>query len=617
MARTSAARFAKHLKDAGKLLAFNIKPLIGFEILYKLVSAAFAVPLVKLLFSGIMRVTGHSYLTMENIRGFLVHPLTVLFGILLLFFMTFYSMIDIEAVVYILDQSYHEKKTTVSAALRYALKNTGRVFRVQDFLLVLMVLLMLPALNLGIATGVVRSITLPEFWLDSIRHTWYLQVFVIGLLALSVFFLARWMYALHYFTIEKCSFREARHRSIRLSRGDRVRGALRILIVQAIAFLVFFGVILLGILVIYMIQKILGKNLFGDSLVSSIIVMFSSAIVPTFLAISLPAGFSYISTMYYLRKKEIGEDTPPAETETEKATPGKQRLFYRISALLLIVSAAVCAFQVYGTSRGRHILQVEQLKPVEVCAHRGASASCPENTMSAFVEAWQQGADWIELDIQQSADGQLFVMHDSNLKRTTGVDRPVWEMTWEEIRDLDAGSWFGSEFAGEKIPLLQDVIRFAKFSGIRLNIELKPNGHEKDLEKGVADLIHSELFETSCVVSSQNYSALENLRREADDIPTVYVMSMMVGNPEQLKAADACSVEASFISTTLVSRLHNLGKEVHAWTVDAEQNIKRMISLGVDTIVTDDVPLAKECANEDRPGNIVRDIAAGVKELFL
>ena len=109
--------------------------------------------------------------------------------------------------------------------------------------------------------------------------------------------------------------------------------------------------------------------------------------------------------------------------------------------------------------------------------------------MAAFRGAKELGADWIELDVQQCKDGQIIVIHDANLQRTTGVNQNTWDMTYEEIEKLDAGSFFEPAYAGEKIPLLSEVVQFVKESCIKLNIELKPTGHETEFEKCVVDII--------------------------------------------------------------------------------------------------------------------------------
>ena len=114
--------------------------------------------------------------------------------------------------------------------------------------------------------------------------------------------------------------------------------------------------------------------------------------------------------------------------------------------------------------------------PVLVVAHRGFSGAAPENTLAAFRKAIEAGSDMIELDIQLSKDGKIVVIHDETLERTTDGQGRVADRTFPEIRKLDAGSWFGSQFSGEKIPTLQEVLELAK-GKVLVNIEIKNPAH--------------------------------------------------------------------------------------------------------------------------------------------
>src|SRR6201982_3817270 len=111
-----------------------------------------------------------------------------------------------------------------------------------------------------------------------------------------------------------------------------------------------------------------------------------------------------------------------------------------------------------------------------VIAHRGSSGHAPENTMAAFRKAVAQGATFIETDLQLSRDARFVAIHDSTLDRTTGVHGSVHDLTLAELRRLDAGSWFGSEFAGERIPALEEILQFSKKHDVVFYLELKPSG---------------------------------------------------------------------------------------------------------------------------------------------
>ena len=236
--------------------------------------------------------------------------------------------------------------------------------------------------------------------------------------------------------------------------------------------------------------------------------------------------------------------------------------------------------------------------------------------MSAFVGAKEYGADWVELDVQQTLDKQLVVLHDTNLKRTTGVNKNTWEATYDEIKDLDAGSFFDKSFNGERIPLLSTVIEYAKKNNLKLNIELKPTGNEIDFEKEVIDLINKYNFKNNCVVTSQVYEVLENVKKYDNSIKTVYVMSLAYGNIIDLEYADSFSIEASSINKTLVNQIHGVGKEIYAWTVNTKENINKMININVDNIITDNITLAKNEIYVSKTSNVINEYIKLVQSIF-
>lgn len=160
------------------------------------------------------------------------------------------------------------------------------------------------------------------------------------------------------------------------------------------------------------------------------------------------------------------------------------------------------------------------------------------------------------------------------------------------------------------MPLLSDALSFAKEHDIRLNIELKPTGHETDFEQAVVDLVRQADYLEQCVITSQSYAVLEAVKAYAPEVKTVYVMSVAFGNLLKLDAADAFSVKSINITSGMVSQLHNAGKEIYAWTVNTSNNLDKMIRLQVDNIITDDIALAKERIYANKTSNIIQEYLA-------
>lgn len=137
-----------------------------------------------------------------------------------------------------------------------------------------------------------------------------------------------------------------------------------------------------------------------------------------------------------------------------------------------------------------------------ITAHRGYSSAAPENTLPAFQLAIDQGCERAELDVQMTKDGVVMVTHDTSLRRCTGRNVNIYDLTFDEVRKLDAGRWFSAKYAGTKIPTLEEVLDLCK-GRIQLNIEIKPNAATPALEAETIRIIEEKGFAHDCVITSQ------------------------------------------------------------------------------------------------------------------
>lgn len=597
----------KKLNETRKLVLYNWKALLGFEIIYKFASVVIFVPLLWGMFDLIMRVSGYAYLTLENIVSFLANPLTVFLLLALLILVTMYAMIDISAVIFILDQARQKNKVYFLQILKFSVGNAARAWKPKNLMLVVTVLLLMPFLNMGMASGVLSSISIPEFILDYIRADSFLSGLFNTVVLLLSALMMRWLYAFHYFTLEGCSFREARRKSSRLSRKKKLRDFGVMLLLQLV-----YGLCYMLYLLLLVTLAVAAGNVFADMFVfrwvtSTLIWAVFLFSVMTAAVLGMPISYGCVSILYYRHKEETGEDVIHSQAPAYTVDERRRKTLHRRSVALACVVAAGCFGIGYLLCSGKVNPQIEYIRTMEITAHRGASAFYPENTMAAFIGAKKMGADWIELDVQQTKDGQIIVIHDTNLQRTAGLNANTWDMTYEEISVLDAGGFFDPAFAGEKVPLFSEAAVFAKENGMKLNIELKPTGHERDFEKNVVDIVRQAGIADSCVITSQVYEVLEHVKAYDPSITTVYVMSLAYGDINRLEAADCSSVEAASATAGLISRVHNAGKELFVWTVNTEDSINRMIDLNVDNIITDDIELAKQCVYESRYGNLLEE----------
>lgn len=584
-----------------------------FEIAFKAAIATGFTLLGSLGFNLAMRSTGRSYLTREGMAAFLAHPLTLLMLLLLLLLAVTCAMIDLCAVVYILDCSSQRFRCRMRQILRFALFNGLRMWLPRNMPLVLLLLLLTPFMSLGMACGLLATLSLPEFLLESVRTSPELYLLALAVVLLIPLALMRRAYVFHYFALEGCSLGEAMRRSRAISRRP-LRDYASLLLAQA----AFTALMVLNILALTLLGSGLGgllSRLFHRPWLAGGVVGYSVMLsLGIVFAFSMPISCGCLSQLFYRRKREAGEGFVPAYAPARTLDPVREKMLKGLkAALLALITGGVLAVG-WLVNTGMLNPPVEDVHTMEITAHRGASALYPENTMAAFRAARELGADWVELDVQQTRDGQIVVLHDPDTRRTTGVRGKVWAMTYEQIARLDAGSAFDRRFAGEPIPLLSEVAEYARDTGLRLNIELKPTGHETDFEQGVIDIIRACGLAERCVITSQVYGVLERVKACDEAITTVYVTSLAYGSIDRLSAADHFSVQSTSVTPQLVSRVHRQGRQIYAWTVNTRSGIDRMIERKVDNIITDNIELARQRVSESRYSRLVSDLAQAVGE---
>jgi len=228
-------------------------------------------------------------------------------------------------------------------------------------------------------------------------------------------------------------------------------------------------------------------------------------------------------------------------------------------------------------------------RPINI-AHRGASGQAPENTMAAFRLAVEQSADWIELDVHQTADGHLVVLHDFTLRRTAGDPRPVRDLTLEQIKKLDIGSWWDGTYRSEQVPTLDEVLSFAA-GRIRVFIELKRGSpYYPQIERRLFDTIDRQRARDRIVVSSFDLAALKTLRRLDPGIP-LGLLTRKTRPTEILNEAKSLKVQSIHISThrlskNILTQAHSNRLPVYVYTVNRPSLMKRYLAMGADGLFT-------------------------------
>lgn len=231
-------------------------------------------------------------------------------------------------------------------------------------------------------------------------------------------------------------------------------------------------------------------------------------------------------------------------------------------------------------------------RPLVVTAHRGFSGRAPENTLAAFRAAIAAGCDQIELDAHLSRDGEVVVIHDDTLGRTTNGRGNVAERTAAELRALDAGAWFSPAFAGERIPTLAEVLELTR-SRIGLNIELKqgrrlPYTLEELAERTLAVVRQAGVTER-VLFSSFSPAAIDRIRALDPGLPVALIVEKPWRTPAEADGGAGyrtLNCRTTVLNAANIRRAQAAGIGIHVWTVNAPAAMRKFIALGVDGIIT-------------------------------
>lgn len=283
----------------------------------------------------------------------------------------------------------------------------------------------------------------------------------------------------------------------------------------------------------------------------------------------------------------------------------------RAATILLIVSVALLGF---GCTSGRTTSQHER-EPSEtvIVAHRGGSLLAPENTLASFQNGIDEGADAIELDVHLSKDGQLIVMHDPSLFRTTGKEGYISDYTADEIKALDARSSYSGQLAWDeqRVPTLDEVMQLLsrQIRPVDVQIEIKVDqwgNRYEGIEQAVIAVLHRYGYiERAMIISFDFPTLLEvkelepNLRLGAL-VSRAYLQSIGLKGPRVVAQSIAdlgveyVAINYAYLSPTLYSEFRSRGLGIGTWTVNNEKDIRRIAAMGVDFITSDRPDLLRQ-----------------------
>ncbi len=386
--------------------------------------------------------------------------------------------------------------------------------------------------------------------------------------------------------LENLSFPEAVRRSICLVKGS----FFRILFLLSLWFIIFLlTVVGVASLIVEMIGIGIGdihpeNPVFFSFFVLVIVIGVVASVIVSLVLNPINTAFIFHLYLRHRKRKEGAEPKiilPKISRQTGQ-TPWIHK-HPKLAATGFFAGVLAVAFLFFlGLQEEAPLLKDH----VEVTAHRGSSLRAPENTLSAILLAAKEGADYAEMDVRQTADDVVVLLHDESLWARTGVHQRIWSITYPEVRQLDAGIRFSPDFAGERIVSLEEVIQ-QTVGKIKLNIEIKAHPQNPHIASAVVSLIEQYGIVHQCVITSLDYRTLQRVRRLNPDIRIGLITALSIGTLWDLDV-DFYSIIHTMATPEFLHRADSIGRSVHVWTVNDRDEMERLIRLGVDNIITDD-----------------------------
>jgi len=558
-------------------------------------------PLIHLVFDLALSASGYSYITLNNIAYFLIKPVTLLMllllfiiiGLFLLFeasyLITFYSVIE---------NGNTPKLLNVSIL---SLKHFILTFKYKNFMLLPIVWLTIILSNIPLIVFTVKNVRLFRFVADAIVENRITRPFIIILIIMLILIMLRKLPVFQYCIVEGKSYKEALTLSKKIKKKRAVRTFFYFLVwnvgIALLIYIIYIGTMaIIALFVIGTLEKTLVIATF-----ISVNERMSSYLAIGILAISLITNFALFTHLFFQYKKEENEYfffDDSVDNMFLKVTSYKKVIILFI--MILVVSNFYILYDILSNSSPFDYVNLDM---INITSHRGFSHDVPENTIPAIEKAIEEQSDYIEVDVRQTKDGELVLLHDESLMRTTGVNREIWNINYDEVSLLDAGSWLDEAYIGTKVPTLREVFELCKGKS-NLNIHLKSETHTNELENKVVALIEEYEMSLQCIISSTSLPILENVKKLNPDIKTGLITYQIYQGYYSNENIDFFSIKSYFISERTIQEVHKYGKEVHVWTVNAKNELKRMKRLGVDNIITDNPAYVKEVLFQEESNHL-------------
>lgn len=568
------------LRDSFKDFKIIHRKMLIFESLFVLLSGFVFVPFFSWLLDRILRYSGSGYLVNREVISYAFDLRGALAFMLLGSLMVFMLFTELGVIVVLAQKTFFGHRVSIMDSLATVIRRIPRIIGIGMIQFLLLMILISPLIDSPMLNYLLSGYNFDIIILNPIRQSIIRTVLSIILVVLVFLFICRMIFALHLVIVRGTTMIKALKESWRLTRGRTFKISVSLVAVNLLLFGLAYGVLML----INYLPNWLGLS---DRIMflQLLTIVFTGYIVFILTLIVIPLNIIIINRLYF-DFQDVPKDNlilsgswlaGKVERRLAEAIARHSKI-YRVAFFLLLSLTFVLNTQIYSNI-------VHARWNVMIAAHRGDPIHAPENTLTAIEAAMLQSVDYIEIDVQMTSDEVLILFHDNTLRRIDGSNRAVKNMTLDEIKQVDAGSWFSTEFAGEKIPTLEEAIILVDDRS-RLLIDVKLTGEPEETAQMLSELIDSYEITDTCLVQSFSPRLLSEIRSLNPDIKIGQILTASAGRLERMDV-DFYTISQNMLTENFVKMAREQNRQVWVWTVNSEMNIRTVLQYDINGIITD------------------------------
>lgn len=565
------------------ILTFNARPLIIFELLFK----AFVILTIDPIISGIINLSlffnNSNYVVASNFFTYITNPITILLIVLLIFFISFLCLIDINAGIFTFDLSRRKIKTSFIEIIKNSFILSLRMFLPKNWLIIPFIILIFPIVNMGTTSLLTENLALPSFIIDFTEQNTVLIIIMSILIIAAIFIVIKCLFSVHYFTLENISFAKSIKKSVAIVRGNWFKNILSVGIIQGIIWLS-------NALLTFLSQKIgeitigvFGKQNFISALLIAIVFIAFFIAYIIIKAFFMPLTCWRISTLFYDNKDLAKQKIQDLEYKKSKNKNKKiKKRTYIIFSSLFIFFVMIGALSIFSISNVNQKLSFN-IKKASITAYKGFTINPASYSLEAIDKAVDAGTNEIYEEIFKISDGSFVCYsHQAYTKILSKIGIKDGQVPVEKLKEINKSDISDA-------PDIKTIIDTTKDKNIKLLINID-TANLDDYE--LLDFV-DEISKTQCIqnikIESENYNYLSLIKKRNSNIYTIFRSSVVFGDVSDFSDADAIAVEVYNASSDVIKSIHKSNKDVYVWAVGSKKRIENTIRNGADNIVTKNV----------------------------